>query len=61
MLMTVCTLNKDVKEIWCEKVQTVRVRPGVSGKSGYSGKISARILRAFKTLVKNNIHQRFSI
>jgi hypothetical protein len=40
MLMTVYTINKDVKEIWSKKVRTVRVRPGISGKSGYSGKIS---------------------
>jgi hypothetical protein len=40
MLMTIYTLNKDVKEIRCAEVQIVRVRPGVSRKSGYSGKIS---------------------
>jgi hypothetical protein len=40
MLMTVHTLNKDAKEIWCLKVRTVRARPGFFGKSGYSGKKS---------------------
>jgi hypothetical protein len=56
MLMTVYTLNKDVKEIWCIKVRTVRAGLGISGKSGYSGK-KIRTLRAFRTPVKNNIHQ----
>jgi hypothetical protein len=40
MLITVYTLNKDAKEIWCIKVRNVRVKPGFSGKSGYSGKKS---------------------
>jgi hypothetical protein len=40
MLMTVYTLNKDAKEIWCIRVWTVRARLGISGKSGYSGKKS---------------------
>jgi hypothetical protein len=40
MLMTVYTLNRDEKGIWCEKVQTVRGKSGMSGKSVYSGKIS---------------------
>jgi hypothetical protein len=40
MLMTVDTLNKDAKETWSIKVRTVRARPGISIKSGYSGKKS---------------------
>jgi hypothetical protein len=38
MLMTVYTLNKEEKEMWCEKVRTVRGKSGIPGKSGYSGK-----------------------
>jgi hypothetical protein len=33
MLMIVYTLNKDEKEIWCEKVRTVQDKSGMSGKS----------------------------
>jgi hypothetical protein len=40
MLMTVYTLNKDAREIWCIKIRNVRARPDFSGKSGYSGKKS---------------------
>jgi hypothetical protein len=40
MLMTVYALIKYAKEIWCTKVRTVRVRPEISGISGYSEKIS---------------------
>jgi hypothetical protein len=39
MLMTDYALNKDEKEIWCEKVRTVRGKSEMSGKSGYSGNI----------------------
>jgi hypothetical protein len=52
MFMTVYTLNKDAKEIWCIRVWTVRARLGISGKSGYSGK-KIRTLRAFTTPVKH--------
>jgi hypothetical protein len=40
MLMTVYALNKDTKDNWCTRVQTVWAKPGISEKSGYSGKIS---------------------
>jgi hypothetical protein len=38
MLMTVHAPKKDAKEIWCSEVQKLRARPGISGKSGNSGK-----------------------
>jgi hypothetical protein len=36
--MTVHAPKKDAKEIWCSEVRKLRARPGISGKSGNSGK-----------------------
>jgi hypothetical protein len=51
--MTDYALNKEEKEIWCEKVQTVwGIR--ILWENFWT-------LRAFRIPVKNSIHQRFSI
>jgi hypothetical protein len=59
MLMIVYTLNKDAKEIWCIKVRMFGPDPDSPENPDTPRKNPDS--PSFRTPVKNNIHQEFSI